>query len=225
MVITWVSLMGIGRPRPGQRGYQQGGLHVGKTIGRMAEVVPAGGLAALDAVAKLYDVKVTLHDAFLTPQQFYQQHIIGLHYFTQQRATMREEAIFGRLLRNGAAATQGGGFLVMIIRIIETVEHEAPAMVKKPPIFAYIGHAYQVGRNIFYGYQKSAEPDPPLGISQPLKTAMDHQRSNGRVEKLAKNHLHQGPRPQTQNNPHQHQPKTIQMGNPPQTTKQESHAK
>jgi hypothetical protein len=60
-------MSGIAPQRSRKAGCEECGLALGEVFGGVVEIVLAGSLAAIDAIAKLNDVEIALHDAFFAP--------------------------------------------------------------------------------------------------------------------------------------------------------------
>ena len=136
---------GVCTEGPGKAGSKEDGLMLGEGGGGMVEIVLAGSLAAIDAGAELYDVEVDLHDAAFAPEQLNQDHIVGLHHFTEKVAAVGEETVFGGLLADAAAATQGAALLIGKVSLTKASEPKAAAIGKEFAVFGAVDSTDQEG--------------------------------------------------------------------------------
>lgn len=90
----------------GERGGYQCAVGAREVVGVDAEVLLGHGLHAVDAVAHLDGVEIDLHDALLAPKSLDEESEVGLQALAQPRAALPQKHVLGRLLRDGAAATQ-----------------------------------------------------------------------------------------------------------------------
>jgi hypothetical protein len=187
---------GVCTEGPGKAGSKEDGLVLGEGGGGMVEIVLAGSLAAIDAGAELYDVEVDLHDAAFAPEQFNQDHIVGLHHFTEKVAAVGEETVFGGLLADAAAATQGAAILIGKVSLTETSEPKAAAIGKEFAVFGAVDSTDQVGGDGLEGDKMIAVAQTGVvGIAAVLKRAMNHQGSDERGKEPAIDHLNQRQEP------------------------------
>ena len=138
-------VVGIGAEGPGKGDGKEDGLVLGEGGGGMVEIVLAGSLAAIDAGAELYDVEVDLHDAAFAPEQFNQDHIVGLNQFAEKDAAVGKETVFGGLLADAAAATQGTALLIGEVSLTEALEQEAAAIGIEFDVFGAVDSTDQEG--------------------------------------------------------------------------------
>ena len=145
------------------------------------------GLAAIYAVAKLYDVEIDLHDAFLAPENLYHASKISLHNLTQHRARMRQKSIFGRLLAYGATASHS--FALLVLQITQTQLFEIKAvMIHKRSIFGIHHRVNEIGRYIVNRHIVAFKINLTPIFFILLKEPLNHKRRDRRIDKTIKQH-------------------------------------
>lgn len=83
-------------------------------LGIGVEIVLGGRFGTIDTRTHLDDVQVNLHDAFLAPECFNQEGVVGLQPLAYPGTARPAEDILGSLLRDGTAATFAGAVLALL---------------------------------------------------------------------------------------------------------------
>ena len=187
--VGWIAL-----ERCGQAGGKEGCLALGELGGGVVKIVLAGSFAAIDAIAELYNVEITFHDALLAPNQLDEGGVVGLDRFAEHAVFVGEKTVFGSLLADGAAATLATSFLALNISHLHLMDVEPMVIHEK----AVLGNGNGVDQIIGYLTNRhivAFEAHGAFRVAHLLKEAFDHEWSEGRIEKRTEKHLDNGEAP------------------------------
>lgn len=188
---------GMGRIAPercGQADGKEGCLALGEIGGGVMKIELAGSFAAIDAIAELYNVEITFHDALLAPNQLDEGGVVGLDRFAEHAVFVGEKTVFGSLLADGAAATLATSFLALNISHLHLMDVEPMVIHEK----AVLGNGNGVDQIIGYLTNRhivAFEAHGAFRVAHLLKEAFDHEWSEGRIEKRTEKHLDNGEAP------------------------------
>lgn len=203
-VEIWFVVVGVGPEWPGKGDGKEDGLVFGERGCGMMEIVLAGSLAAIDTETELYDVEIDLHDAAFAPEQFNQDHIVGLHHFAEKGAAVGKETVFCGLLADAAATTQGTATLIHTISHTETLKQKATAVGKEFDVFGAVDGTDQIGGDGLKGDKTiTFALTDGIGSTAVLTRSMNHQGGDDRGKELAINHLNQRDEPKGKDEPSQ----------------------
>ena len=160
----------------------------------MAEIVLAGSLATIDAVAELDNVEVAFHDALLAPNEFDKGGIVGFGSLAYHAVLVGQETVLGSLLADGAATTLATAFLAFDIRHLHLVDIEAMVI----HIEAVLGDndgVDQIFGNLAKRHIVALKAHYAIGVFHLLEETLDHQRRERGIENGTKQHLKDGKTP------------------------------